>query len=194
MDKNSVPNDLTPAQKLAQSRRKRFQEISSEVAAERSRYFERLALLNGGALTLSVTLINTFLTSHAVTLLRWVLTVSWGFLLAGMLCAVLRNFFHTSHKYYYHFGRMAKAESELSEEEVDFYSGGQVFKNGVEMNREELLDTAKTNTTAWNKQWLDADRNEKSSSRLFTTLEVCAQTSFFLGLIMLIVFSIMNVR
>lgn len=73
-------------------RRKRASEASLKVAEDRNTFFDRLAVLNAGALTLSVTLLGTSAQQHPHKLL--LLYMAWASLLVALLACLVRNFSH----------------------------------------------------------------------------------------------------
>src|SRR5580658_7899718 len=73
-------------------RRMNARETSIEVNAQRSKFFDRLAVLNAGALTFSVTLLNVSSLNAAIyPPILLFLYAAWACLLIALLACLLRN-------------------------------------------------------------------------------------------------------
>jgi hypothetical protein len=119
---------LRAAAEKLNRRRKRASEVSEQVYEQRSAYFDRLAILNAGALTFSVTLLNpTSPLAPSHTRVLFILYGAWMALLAALSACLLRNI---AHQNYYFFD----AATDRMETEIDF----------LEIDREVIREKSRT--------------------------------------------------
>jgi len=81
-------------QKLLDDSLEKFEKTS----ALRREFFEKLVILDGGTVALSVTLLGNLESRHIVLLLIWMLGASWILLLASMASAMCRSWFTQEHE------------------------------------------------------------------------------------------------
>jgi hypothetical protein len=119
---------LNAAREKLNRRRKRASEVSEQVNEHRSAFFDKLAILNAGALTFSVTLLNpTSPLAPSHTPLLFILYGAWMALLFALSACLVRNIAHQNYHYY-------DAMTDNMESEIDF----------LEVDREIILAKSKT--------------------------------------------------
>jgi hypothetical protein len=116
----NLPHDplrekLAAAAETLNRKRHTASETANRIAEERNAFFDKLAVLNAGALTFSVTLLNHSVKQSIGTL--FLLFLAWMFLLIALGACLGRNLFHQR----YRFSDVAsrRAESEISFVEAD---------------------------------------------------------------------------
>src|SRR5260370_10624143 len=78
-------------------RRQTASETSTKVAEDRSAFFDKLAVLNAGALTFSVTLLGTTVQQDAHSL--FILYAAWVSLLITLGACLVRSFSHQGYRF-----------------------------------------------------------------------------------------------
>jgi hypothetical protein len=109
---------LNSVAQLLDARRKKASEVSEKVTEQRSAYFDKLAILNAGALTFSVTLLgpnSPIAPAHHGFL--FILYAAWVALLIALGGCLVRNISHQG--YYYYEVLSDRMESEASYADAD---------------------------------------------------------------------------
>ena len=120
--------DRQEASKAAAKSGEKFDEVQREVRRDRAAFFEKFALLNGGALVLGVSLLS-YISGHASSVMHFVLTLhaAWGLLLVGLLAAIFRNLLHQHYLYDTAFSWYARDIAQLKRAEARLVAEGNVL-------------------------------------------------------------------
>jgi hypothetical protein len=190
---------LNAAREKLTRRRKRASEVSEQVNEHRSAFFDKLAILNAGALTFSVTLLNPaspLAPSH--TRLLFILYAAWMALLFALSACLVRNIAHQN--YHYYDAMTDNAESEIAFLEVDreiilekSRTVGIAYADSPQpYNVKRELEVRSKSRDGWaaslQKSRLKVDR----SVRVFRTAEWVAGISMPLGFLALIAFAVLK--
>jgi hypothetical protein len=172
-------------------RRQSASETSKQIVARREAFFDRLALMNVGALTFSVTLAGRLGTNaHFPKTLFF----AWGFLLIAAGACLLRNL---SHQHY----QMADSVASMAEAEVAYIdvdhevigTGNVMYSDSPELfdqNREVTLNRA--NRETWKKTLDRQQRTVSRSWKIVTGSEWASGIAMLLGFGFLIAFALRN--
>lgn len=172
-------------------RRQGASETSKQIVARREAFFDRLALMNVGALTFSVTLAGRL---GANAHFPRTLFFAWGFLLLAVGACLIRNL---SHQHY----QMAEAVAKMAEAEVAYIdvdhevigTGNVIYSDSAEafdQNREIALN--RSNREVW-KKTLETQRNRVSRHwYIVIGAEWTAGSSMLAGFGFLIAFALRN--
>ncbi len=172
-------------------RRQAARETSKQIVARREAFFDRLALMNVGALTFSVTLAGRLGTSAHFPK---TLFCAWGFLLIAAGACLLRNL---SHQHY----QLADAMTDMAESEIDYIDVGQeviktenvIYSDSPEpydQNRELALHGS--NREVWKKAHAKYQRTNTRNWKIVIGSEWTAAIAMLLGFAFLIVFALRN--
>lgn len=196
---NPDQGKLAEASRQAGKTGQKFDEVQYEVIREGARFFERLALLNGGALVLSVSFLG-FLSSRQGTSMEHieVLYTSWGMLLAALLASTFRNLYHQAYLYHATFSMWARDAETLKEIEVETVGGSNALI--VDANRKPLLADAlqrfrgrlETNKAFWTQAKGKSEKDAESYTRVYKFCEYVSQIGFFFGLLLMVFFAVAN--
>lgn len=169
-------------------------------ASERSQFFEKLSLLNGGAIVLSVTFLGYFLSDHGTIKWRHLLHGAWMLLLLSLLACLLRNFFYQNYVYYArvspyvrNLGEQADMEARVA---VDLNTP-MLSENDSLMTpkeREEYAAQLKTKAQLRHGEAAAAVAKGSRAERIWRPCEPVALVALFLGLTMLVWFAVLNTR
>ncbi len=177
-------------------RRKTASEVSVQIIEERTSFFDKLAVLNAGALTFSVTLLNRTSPSHPHIL--YVLYAAWVWLLIALASCLVRNISHQGYRY-----SNAMAETQASEiEYIDVNSEILVTKADsiMYLDSAEPFDLegekklAEENRKLWDGELL---RTKTRLGRYWKTAlvsEWVAGIGMFIGFLLLIIFAVLNTQ
>jgi uncharacterized integral membrane protein len=173
-------------------RRQTASETSKKVAEDRNAFFDRLALLNAGALTFSVTLLGTSVRQHPQSLL--LLYVAWASLLVALFACLLRNLSHQG--YVFSDAAAKRAESEIAYIEVDseiVSTKSIVYADSAEpFDKERELKINKENREVWQKELTRIQKKAERNWQLVVATEWIARIAMLLGFVLLIVFAVAN--
>jgi hypothetical protein len=174
-------------------RRRRAHDISKQVSKRREGFFNRLALLNAGALTFSVTLLSQ-MGPHQNGAYKWLLHGAWGLLLIALGACLVRNLSHQ----HYEFAETAAlwAESEIGFIEADreaVTSRGVAYSDSsepFELNRE--LQIYSSNQQKWQKDQSKQKRLANIYWRLVRFAEWTAAVTMFGGFLAMVLFAVLS--
>jgi hypothetical protein len=190
---------LNTAREKLNRRRKRASEVSEQVNEHRSAFFDKLAILNAGALTFSVTLLNpTSPLAPSHTPLLFILYAAWMALLFALSACLVRNIAHQN--YHYYDAMMDNAESEIAFLEVDreiilekSRTVGIVYSDSPEpYNLERELEVRRKSRDGWTTSLQKSRLKVDRSVRVFRTAEWVAGISMPLGFLALIAFAVLK--
>lgn len=185
------------SEKLKDSSEK-IDEFQYKAASERSQFFEKLALLDGGAIVLSVTFIGYFLSAQGTLRGRRLLYGSWSLLLLSLLACLLRNFFYQNYLYYSRVPSYIQQLSEQKELEAKVaIDPTQLFlsEEGRPLTAKEREDFAaelKTKAHNYRTEAKAAVGRGKRAERVWRPCEPAALIALFCGLTLLVSFAILN--
>jgi hypothetical protein len=181
----------TEAEKLNR-RRKTATDTSKEIVVRREAFFDRLALMNAGALTFSVTLLSRVGDNRPHH--TFFLYSAWILLVVALGACLTRNL---SHQHYQLADSLTKmAESEISVIDVDheilttqtvlYSDSAEPFDN----NREVALN--RSNREFWKKTLEREKRKESRHWKFVIASEWVAGTSMVVGFLFLVLFAVRN--
>ena len=174
----------------------KFDQVQYEVIREANRFFETLALFNGGALVLSVTFLG-YVSSKPGVKVSCVsaLYAPWAFLLGGLLASVFRNLWHQDYLYFATLAQWAGNVERLKESEIRLTEGGGriiVDSDCKPLEVREVVNQLGNNRDSWRGVKNKADKRASRRERLFVICQYIAQFGFVLGLGLLVFFAIAN--
>ena len=185
----------TKVQDLAEKlnrRRRTASETSEKLIQERSAFFDRLALLNAGALTFSVTLFASLSVKNPKGLL--ILHTAWFCLLTALAACLVRNLSHQHYRSTYVAASMARAEvdyidvdHEAISTRVDAYSdSSEPFdkRREIKINRE--------NRAKWEQHLAEMETQRDRHWTLVRITEWIASVSMTTGFLLLVIFATVN--
>jgi hypothetical protein len=189
--------DRDEASARAEKSGRRFDELQKRITQDRAAFFEKFALLNGGALALSVSIL-TYVSARHPGAIRFslVLHVSWGLLLVGLLSSVFRNIVHQHYILHQGFSWYARDIAKLKQAEVRLLRAEPVRLVDDNYETADPIEYAKEieqNHQTWEKHSTDSSKKARTYENLFIGLEFAAQTGFCLGLIAMVFFAVANV-
>jgi len=172
-------------------RRQSASDTSKQIVARREAFFDRLALMNAGALTFSVTLAGR-MESNAH--FPKTLFGAWGFLLLAAGACLVRNL---SHQHY----QMADALANMAESEVAYIDADHevisteniMYSDSTEpfdQNREITLN--RSNREIWKKTLETQQRTATRHWGIVHAAEWVAGSAMLLGFGLLITFALRN--
>ena len=192
----SIPDPLYEKQKGAaaklSSRRKYASDTSKEIVARRETFFDRLALLNAGALTLSITLLGSLGPKNPHY--RSFLYCAWILLLTSMGACLVRNLTHQHYQMADAMAKMAEAEIAYIDVDHEIVSTRTVmYSDSVErFDRDREISLNRSNREVWKKTLDDEQRKAEQSWDTVRRSEWAAGISIFLGFACLVVFAVRN--
>jgi hypothetical protein len=167
--------------------------MSLKIAEETIGFFDKLAILNAGALTFSVTLLN-----HA-TQARWQLFIvyaAWIFLLVALASCLIRNYSNMGHRFYKMGSDQAEAEVALLDadsEAVSALAGFIRYEDAAEpFDAARELRINRENRDVWQKEFEGRKANAEVRWKLHVIAEWAAGISMCLGFLLLITFAVVN--
>lgn len=179
----------------------KFDRIQFEVMREGARFFERLALLNGGALVLSVSFLGYLSARPQANVANiFILYVAWGFLMAGLLASTFRNLYQQSYVYFATVAPWAEAGAKLKEVELKVLQdadGRSILVDSAHkpLSSEEqtkFLEMLGKKRDSWTKLRDKAEGRAASYERAFVALDLIAQIGFVVGLLLMVSFAVAN--
>jgi hypothetical protein len=174
-----------------QRRRQAAHDLSKEIITRRETFFDKLALLNAGALTFSATL----LTKLGATLhYPFFLQIAWGSLLIAIGACLIRNLTHQHYQMADTFGDMA--ESEIAYIDIDHEvvtTRNVIYSDSSEpFDKLRELSLNRSNREKW-KKTLDRERSKAERHwRILRGAEWAAAISMFVGFLFLVAFATCN--
>lgn len=173
-------------------RRLAASETSKKIAEERNSFFDRLAILNGGALTFSVTLFGHFAPSHPGR--TYLLHTAWALLVIALGACLLRNLVYQHYRTSDVVAQMAEAEIAWIDVDTEVISTRTVLYSDTEepfdKNRELSLNRA--NRDVWQKSYKREQLKSTHHWAMVQIAEWVAAVSMFLGFLLLVVFAVSN--
>jgi uncharacterized integral membrane protein len=185
----------TKVQDLAQKlnrRRRTASETSEKIIQERNAFFDRLALLNAGALTFSVTLFASLSAKNPRGL--FFLQSAWIGLLIALAACLVRNL---SHQHY----RFSRVAASLARTEVDYIdvdheaisSRVVAYSDSSEpFDQQREVTINRANRAKWQQQLTEM---ETAAERHFTLARICewiAAVSMTTAFLFLVMFAMVN--
>lgn len=174
-------------------KRRTASETSVKIAEETSAFFDRLALLNGGALTFSVTLLSHPTESRSQL---FILYAAWILLLVALAACLARNYSNMGHRFYGAASNRVESELALIDADsqvMEAMSNSLVYEDAAEpFDKERELRINRENREVWQKE---LERTKKQAGirwKLSEIAEWTAGVSMCLGFLLLIVFAICN--
>lgn len=177
-------------------RRKTASEVSTQIIEERTAFFDKLAILNAGALTFSVTLLNRSNPPHSRIL--FLLYAAWMSLLVALASCLIRNISHQGYRY-------SDAIADTQASEIDYID---VNNEILEAKAGSIVysDSAEPFDPVREKKMAEGNRNllqqelSRSQTRLkryWKTVRVgewAAAISMLVGFLLLIVFAVFDTQ
>ena len=173
---------------------KLFSEAQSEVRRDRNTFFEKLTLLQGGAIVISLTLLNLIAAKRVIGV-RWSLHIAWGLLLIGLFASIFRNLLNQHYLYSQHFEWWTrdKEKTKRAESELLLRPGQPVIdEKGVVFTQEELGDQLTKEISFWTKTRSDASKKTERAWDWQVVLEHTSLYAFSFGMILLVFFAVAN--
>jgi hypothetical protein len=173
-------------------RRKDASETSIKINEQRSSFFDRLGLLNAGALTFSVSLLGR---SNQIVHHVRILHTAWIFLLLGLVGCLARNFLHQGYHFSHAVASRAEAEVEYIDVDTEIISSVEpiIYMDSAEpFNRERELEINKNNREKWHTELQRTRRLVDGYWNSFRVSEWVAGAGMLVGFLLLIVFAMFN--
>jgi hypothetical protein len=179
------------AQKLDR-RRRAASENSEKIIEERNAFFDRLALLNAGALTFSVTLFASLSVKNPKGLS--ILHAAWIFLLIALAACLVRNLSHQHYRSAFAVASMARAELDFIDVSVEAIStrvtGYSDSTEPFDMQRE--IETNRANRATWDQKLAVWETRKKRNWNIVRITEWTAAVSMTTGFLFLVIFATLN--
>jgi hypothetical protein len=176
-------------------RRRTASETSVKITEESNAFFDRLAVLNAGALTFSVTLLGHPTQTNSRF---YILYGAWILLLIALASCLVRNYSNIGHRFYSSVSNRAEAEIALIDadsEAVDSLSGFIKYDDAAEpFNKERELKINRENREVWQEELERVKKQIRIRWRVHGIAEWTAAVSMCLGLLLLIIFAICNTQ
>jgi hypothetical protein len=173
-------------------RRLATSETSKKIAEDRNSFFDRLAILNAGALTFSVTLLGHFAPLHPSR--TFILHTAWALLVIALGACLLRNLVH---QYYRASDVVAlRAEAEIAFIDVDtevISTRAVVYSDSAEpFDKERELSLNRANREIWKKHYNEELLRSEQHWGIVQSAEWVAAVSMFFGFLLLVLFAVLN--
>jgi hypothetical protein len=181
--------DLT--QKLNR-RRRTASETSEKIIHERNAFFDRLALLNAGALTFSVTLFASLSVKNPKGLL--ILHAAWICLLVALAACLIRNLSHQHYRSSHAGASMAKAEVDYIDVDHEAISTRIVaYSDSSEpYDKQREIKINRANRAIWEQQLTQLETQRDRNWTLVRITEWIAAGSMTTGFLFLVIFATVN--
>jgi hypothetical protein len=176
-------------------RRLEASETSETIIQERNAFFDRLALLNAGALTFSVTLFASLSVKNPKGLL--ILHSAWICLLIALAACLIRNLSHQHYRTWHAGASMAKAEVAYSDAHYETISSGKIvgYSDSSEpYDRQGEIRRNRENRAIWEQHLAQSETRSDRNWKLVRITEWLAAISMTAGLLFLIIFATVNTR
>jgi hypothetical protein len=173
-------------------RRQTASETSKQIVVRREAFFDRLALLNAGALTFSVTLLGSLAAKNPHG--KHLLFAAWFLLLIAVGACLLRNL---SHQHYQLADALTKmAESEVAYIDIDHEivsTKNIMYSDSTEaFDRQREITLNRANREVWKKSLDDQQRKSSWHWYIVHGSEWMAGISMILGFALLVIFAVRN--
>jgi len=186
---------ITKVKDLAEKlnrRRRAAAETSEKLIEERSAFFDRLAILNAGALTFSATLFGTLMLDDPRGV--FCLHAAWAFLLIALASCLARNLFHQHYRFSHVGAEMAKAEVAYIDVDHEVISTTAVAYSDSSdpFDKEREVKINRSNREKWQQE---LERQESQRERYWTFARITewtAAVAMFIGFLLLTVFVTIN--
>jgi hypothetical protein len=189
---------LTDALASVDAAQKRLLEESSSYTTLTNGFFEKLALLNGGTIALSVNFISSAHLSGSSGLPRILLSAGWALLLIGMFSALARNQLAA----HYRFAALHRMEVEkqikrysADEEFLGSGSGRIIYRDSAKpFDRAAEIEISQKNRQRFEDQLPKSAGTERTYYRTYRLTEIISIICTFLGMLALVVFAISSLQ
>jgi hypothetical protein len=173
-------------------RRKAASETSQKIAEERNAFFDKLAFLNAGALTFSVTLLGHPDRQSLFTLCG--LYAAWGFLLIALAACLIRNFCHQGYRFSEIVAKRMESEILFIDADKDILSTfPAVYADSPEpFDKERELKVNKLNRDKWQRELDNFKPKVERHWRTVVVTEWLAGICMLAGFLLLITFAIFS--
>jgi uncharacterized integral membrane protein len=192
-----TPQDplFTKVQDLAEKlnrRRRTTSETSEQLIQERNAFFDRLALLNAGALTFSVTLFASLSTKNPNGL--FFLHSAWIGLLIALAACLVRNLSHQHYRSSHVHASLASAEVDYIDADHEAISSRVVAYSDSEepFDQQREVKINRDNRTKWEQRLAEM---ETTRDRYFNLARICewiAAVSMTTAFLFLVIFATVN--
>lgn len=197
----SPRTEFEQASKEVAAAGQKIEEFQNKASTERNQFFDKLALLDGGAIVLSVTFIGYLIPKQGTITGRWALYPGWCLLLVSLLLSLLRNFFYQNYHFYARVSPYIRKRSEKIDAEMQVVADpAQVFlaEDGKRIltakERLEFAEQLKSKAQGYRSEAERVNRRGKIAEYIWRPCEPSALITFFLGLTFLVWFAILNTR
>jgi hypothetical protein len=174
-------------------RRRTAAEMSVKIAEESSGFFDKLAVLNAGALTFSVTLLSRQTQPHWQL---FILYAAWVLLLVALASCLLRNYANLGHRFFSVGSNRAESEVALIDadtEAVKALAGSLQYEDSVEpFDQVRELRINLENREAWQNEFERTKRRATFLWKVHQVTQWSAGLGMLLGFFLLIIFAILN--
>ncbi len=190
---NPLVEKRNAAAEKTSRRRRTASETSVKIAEESSAFFDKLAVLNAGALTFSVTLLSHAMQAHWQL---FILYAAWILLLVALASCLVRNYSNIGHRFYGVVSNRAESEVALIEadsEVVSAMAGFLKYDDATEpFDKDRELKINRDNREVWQKEFERTKKHAEIRWRVHEIAEWTAGLGACLGFLLLIVFAILN--
>lgn len=175
-------------------RRRTAAETSDEIIQERNAFFDRLALLNAGALTFSVTLFASLSVKNPRGLS--VLHAAWFCLLIALAACLIRNLSHQHYRTSHVVASMAKAEVDYIDVDHEAISTRVVaYSDSSEpFDKEREIKINRANRAKWVAKLAEWETRRDRHWSLVRITEWIAAVGMTTGFLLLVIFATVNTR
>ena len=175
----------------------RLERANKEFNDKTDQFFERLALLNGGALASSATILGHFFTRiPAAVNAIYLLEAAWGLLLYALAAAFARNYSLQRYRWYGTYEKYAEKKAQREAASITFFEGeiAEIIDrhSGLPLDRKQEIDIAHHNQQQWEKATTEAKGTERRLIRVAVVFEYSCIGATFVGLVLLVAFAAMN--
>jgi hypothetical protein len=186
---------VTKVQDLAQKlnrRRRTASETSEKLIGERSAFFDRLALLNAGALTFSVTLFASFSSKNPKGIFS--LRAAWICLLIALAACLVRNLTHQHYRFSHAAAELARAEVNYIDVDHEVFTTRSVAYSDYSepFDKEREIKINRSNRAKWEESLEKMEAQRDRHWKLVRISEWTAAASMSAGFLLLIVFATVN--
>jgi len=177
----------------------KIDEFQYKAASERSQFFEKLALMDGGAIVVSVTFIGYFLSAQGTLRGRGFLYGSWCFLLLSLLACLLRNFCYQNYLYYSRvspyirkLSDQKELEAKVATDQTQTFLAEEGDRVLTPEEREDFATKLRAKADNYRTEADSAITKGGRAARIWRPCEPTALIALFCGLVLLVCFAILN--
>jgi hypothetical protein len=189
---------IQDAQTAARHANEDLRSVNSRFIEQRGRFFDTLAVLDGGAIVASTTLLAYFAPSIRSVHLRLVLESAWIILLFAMAAALARNFSASPYVWYAAQANYTRRKAEVERAEVEFYSSKPRLVldrySGERIDPDEQIKIHESNAKVWDSETKKGESKEKIFERCTKIFQYTSLILSLCGIILLVVFALANIR